>query len=578
MINFDDVILDQMIELFGEKEINDALLEGDLTKYQKDPISFFKEVLGVKHIYDDLIKVCDSIVQNKITIAQSSNGVGKTWLLAHLSIWRYLCFPDSQIILMAAPPEANLREKAFSEVLDIIYKNKKLFKEHVVTTLKVMPKMSLKSDNDEEGSNKHFIVGKSIPSAGTDDEKKAKVSGAHAPNMFVGVDEANGVPNAIFEALEGVLVSEDARLFCTLNPRAKIGSCWEMTKNGTANVIILSSFNHPNVTTGTEVIPGAVSQNKVVERLNLWSKPLNPDEEADSNCFEVPEWLVGQVSNSGSGKQFEPIEPGWRRITNPAFATVCLGTYPSSTENSLIDEKDIDAAVSRWKLYTAQYGKDATKGISCLLAMDVADEGGDSNSVCLRYGNYIAGFRTWKGIDIDKSIDKVSQIYVDTDSSQINVEADGIGAAIPPKLSRTYYWKCENKECEHVNKTYLDEKIYQCPVCHKDMARKHISARKVYVSSPSNQKCEFGKFHLVRDQLAWAVAEWLKKEQSAMLPDDPELREELLCYQFWEDPSSGKIKVSDKKMIKKAIGRSDDKFASLRQAFYEPKNLSIRIV
>ena len=75
------------------------------------------------------------------------------------------------------------------------------------------------------------------------------------------------------------------------------------------------------------------------------------------------------------------------------------------------------------------------------------------------------------------------------------------------------------------------------------------------------------------------MADWLHKEPSAMIPDDPELREQLLAYEFYEDQNSGKIKVSDKKTVKKRIsGNSDDKFAALRQCFYEPTVPRIRLI
>jgi hypothetical protein len=185
---------------------------------------------------------------------------------------------------------------------------------------------------------------------------------------------------------------------------------------------------------------------------------------------------------------------------------------------------------------------------------------------------------TWKGVDTDKSADKLAKLYSDLDAFQANIEADGIGAAIPPKISRMFYWKCENEKCEGVEKTYLDDKIWECPICHKDLAKKHFNVKKIYVSAPSNKKCDMGKFHLLRDELAWEVADWLRKEPSAMLPPDKLLREEMLAYEWYEDPNSGKIKVSDKKAVKKKIGRSDDRFASLRQAFYKPAIPHIRVI
>ncbi len=51
-----------------------------------------------------------------------------------------------------------------------------------------------------------------------------------------------------------------------------------------------------------------------------------------------------------------------------------------------------------------------------------------------------------------------------------------------------------------------------------------------------------------------------------MIPDDQELREEMLVVEFFE--INGKIKVTSKDKIKKKLGRSSDKMDSLNQCFY----------
>jgi len=575
MTNLDDQAIENLINAFGYEEIERSLFQDDFAKYQQDPVNFFKDVLGVQEIYEDLIKVCESVNKNKITIAQSANGVGKTWLLGHLAIWFYLCFPESQVIMVASPPESNLKEKAFAEVLNVYYKNKHLFEgKHQVTTLKI----SEKANKDESINSKHFIIGKSIPTSGSPDERIAKFSGAHAPAMLVLADEANGCPDEIFTALEGCLSGDNNKMLCTLNPRQKAGACYQMTKTDKANTLILSAFNHPNIVTGRNVIPGAVDRDKTVQRIIEWSSPVENEDDRGIDCFEIPEFLVDVEATSSSGKLYPPLEGGWRRITYPPFQTIVLGQYPATDANSLINEVWIDNAVSRWKLYTAQYGKDATKGINATLGVDVADQGADWCCVCKKYGNYVEGFSRWRGLDLDISSDKIAKICAETDSYQCNVEADGIGAAIPPKVSRQGYWKCENVECESTGKTYLDDSIFKCPVCHKEMVRKHINVRKVYVSSPSSKKCDLGKFGLVRDELYWLVADWLKRDESAMLPDIPELREEMLAFEYFEDQNSGKIKVSDKKTVFKKIQRSPDYFASLVQCFFQPAVPHIRMI
>ncbi|MFA7287288.1 MAG: hypothetical protein WC055_00250 [Melioribacteraceae bacterium] len=573
MIDFDDDILDNLASIFGEDQIKEVV-EGNLTRYQNDPVGFMKNVLKIEHISDDLISACESVLKNKITIAQSANATGKTWLLGHLAIWFYLCFEESQVIMIASPPESNLKEKSFAEVLKVFYKNKHLFDgKHVVTTLKIA-----ESGKGTDANPKHFIIGKAIPSSGSPEERTAKFSGSHSPQMLVLVDEANGCPDEIFVALEGVLSGSWNKMFCTLNPRQKSGACYQMTKTDKANTLVLSAFSHPNVVTGEDIVPGAVSREKTVQRITEWTQPLPDGEEPTRDCFEVPEYLVGCSAISGSGKQLETLAAGWRRITYPPFSTIVLGQYPSTDANTLIDETWIDAAVSRWKLYTAQYGKDSTKGINCVLGCDIADQGMDFCCVAKRYGSYISGFERWRGLDLDISSDKISQIYISANAYQCNVEADGIGAAIPPKVSRQGFWKCENKECEGYDTNYIDDNVFKCPICQKEMSRKHINVRKVYVSSPSNKKCDLGKFGLVRDELYWLVADWLKRDPSAMIPDIPELREEMLAFEYFEDQSSGKIKVSDKKSVVKKIQRSPDYFASLIQCFFEPKIPSIRVI
>jgi len=578
MTEFDDAALDSLIKAFGEDEIKNSL-GNDLTQYQSDPVGFFREELGIANIPPDLVIIAESVRDNKVTVCQSATGVGKTYIAAAVSAWWYKCFPQSQVIATAAPPEENLKSKLFSEINDMVLANRKLFKTDKILTLKITDDVSYKEGEESEGSNKHFILGKTVPTSGSEEERESKFSGSHAPFLLFVNDECDAIPNEVFRGEDGCLSGDGSRQLNLYNPKRRSGWIYDQVKNQRANVIILSAFAHPNVMTGENVIPGAVSRDKTVERIYDWTIPLKEDEEPDSSCFEVPEFLVGCIAISPSGKEYPPLEGGWRRIINSAFSYKVLGLYPTSTANSLFSETDIDNAVTRWKLYTAQYGKDAIKGIKPILGCDIADEGTDNSCVAKKYGNYVAGFDMWRGIDVDLSADKIAKISAELDGQQINVESDGIGAAIPPKISRMFYWKCCNSECEGVDKTYTDEDFFKCPICHKEMIRQHFNVKKIYVSAPSDKKCDIGRFGLIRDELAWKVAEWLKKEPSAMIPDDPELKEQMMAYDYGEDQNSGKIKVSDKKTVKKKInGNSDDKFAALRMCFYEQATPRVRLI
>lgn len=579
---FDDTAIDSLLSAFGEESVKSVLLEGDFTRYQQNPIGFFKDVLGIKNVPDDLVKIAESVRDNKVTVCQSATGVGKTYIAAAVSCWWYKCFSQSQVIATAAPPEENIKSKLFSEIYDFVVANKKIFKNDKILTLKITDDVSFKGDSEEEGSNKHFILGKTIPTSGSEEERESKFSGSHAPFLLFINDEADAIPDEVFRGEDGCLSSDGSRQLNLYNPKRRSGWIYNVVKSGKANVVVLSAFNHPNVITGENLIPGAVSRDKTVERIYDWSTPLKEGEEPDSSCFEVPEFLVGCTAMSPSGQEYPALTAGWRRITNSAFYYKCLGIYPAATENSLISETDIDNAMTRWKLYKAQYGKQATEGIRPILGMDVADEGSDNCCVAKKYGNFIDefdGYCMWRGVDVDISADKLGKLYAQLDAQQVNVESDGIGAAIPPKVSRMFYWRCMNSECSNFGKTFEDQHIFNCPICQKEMVRQHYTVKKVYVSAPSDKKCDIGKFGTVRDELAWKVAEWLKKDPGAMIPPDPELKEQMLAYEYGEDQNSGRIKVSDKRTVRKKIsGNSDDKFAALRQCFFEAVVPKVRVV
>jgi hypothetical protein len=65
--------------------------------------------------------------------------------------------------------------------------------------------------------------------------------------------------------------------------------------------------------------------------------------------------------------------------------------------------------------------------------------------------------------------------------------------------------------------------------------------------------------------LWWQLREWLRADNSAMLPPDEELIEELLTpiYEIKE----GKIVVSSQDDLKEILGRSPNKADALRQTF-----------
>jgi hypothetical protein len=97
------------------------------------------------------------------------------------------------------------------------------------------------------------------------------------------------------------------------------------------------------------------------------------------------------------------------------------------------------------------------------------------------------------------------------------------------------------------------------------LVRLKCQANGVKVASSPTFKTELGEFGILRDQLWWAVREWLRTDPGAMLPPD-----ELLCEEL-EKPNyaitNGKIKVSSKDVLRELLRRSPDRADALALTF-----------
>ena len=149
-----------------------------------------------------------------------------------------------------------------------------------------------------------------------------------------------------------------ARLLIMFNPRAELGEAYRMQRDGRANVVRLSAFSHPNVITGEDEIPGAVTRETTVRRINEWCRPIVVGQEKpDGECFELPEFLVGTTAKSHSGMTFPPLGSGYYKIMEPAFSYMVLGQYPSQSTKQLISKEWIARARTRWDVYVAEHGE-----------------------------------------------------------------------------------------------------------------------------------------------------------------------------------------------------------------------------
>lgn len=518
----DEAIQEAMEE--AERRLSDDFSTQKLKKYQQDPIGFAEDYFD-DYLTDDMKEVMLSVRDNAVTIAKSGNSTGKTYGSAKIALWFYAVYSNSKVFLTAAPPLDNLKRLLWGEIQHAIRKRPALFESHKQRSLYI------------QRHPQSFIQCLTIPQTGTDSERESKFAGKHSSHMLFIVDEGDAVPDAVYRGIESCMSGGHTRLLVMFNPRQKAGVVYRKEKNQQANIVRMSALDHPNVITGKDVISGAVDRQTTVKRINEWTRPLKEKEDPEKmDSFTVPDFLIGVTAVADDGKEYPPLPAGERKIINPAFSYMVLGLYPAQSESQLIDGEMIEQAQQRWKLYVTKHGEEQDGQPK--MGLDVAEMGNDYNIACFRYAGFVEKFyHYWNGIDSDATATRALGLYKQKNVEMAYIDGTSWGSSVAPSMSR---------QGRSDGVRAVSVKLAESP---EDFL-----------------KVEMGEFYQLRDQLYWAIREWLHKDNTAMLPPDPELEEELRALEYTVD-GRGRIKVTNKDNLRKMLKRSPDKVDALALTF-----------
>ena len=128
--------------------------------------------------------------------------------------------------------------------------------------------------------------------------------GFHSTNMLIVVDEAEGVAEPIYEAIEALMTSENCRLLLIGNPTTVTGSFRRAFHEDRElyHTITISAYDSPNVAEGAKTVPGLVTARWVKQRRKIWGED------------------------------------------NPIFQARVLGEFPEQSEDTLISLSAIEGA------------------------------------------------------------------------------------------------------------------------------------------------------------------------------------------------------------------------------------------
>lgn len=277
------------------------------------------------------------------------------------------CFVPS-IIYTFAP--------TWDQIKDLLWKEIEFDREG-----KKLPGKILKNCKIDISSN-HFARGRATQNS--NNRGTERVQGQHNEYLMFVLDEAEGVADFVYGAVDSMISGGIAVVLLLANPKTRTSKFHKIKKYSNVQSFRISCLHHPNVIAGREVIPGAVKRDYVRSMTEKHCEVVNVHNE-DNYTFTLPFDVLTAEKNLVAGTIFQP---------NAEYLFRVLGIAPAnlSDKNPIVTGR-YDSAVKR-----TPSGGDKTVA---RIGVDVARFGKDSGTIYIRWQDAIWRSSVLSKLDTD---------------------------------------------------------------------------------------------------------------------------------------------------------------------------------
>lgn len=346
--------------------------------YLIDPVGWVRDRLG-EHMWSKQREIAQSVVDNRRTAVKSCHDAGKSFLAARLAAWWISVHPPGQAFIVSTAP-------TYQQVHAILWEEIRAAAKKAATVGDPLPGRVLLSD--EWKLTDGTLVGWGRKPADTDEHG---FQGIHRRYVLVILDEACGVPEQLWTAVEAITTNVDCRILAIGNPDDPATEFGAVCKPGSGwNVIQINGYETPNFT--DEPVPDGL-------------RPL----------LLSREWV-------------EDKEHRWGR-ESPRFISKVIGDFPEIGENVLFPPSYITAAQER-TLDPGPWG---------ILGVDVARFGSDRTIICLRQGPVARVVGNYSKLATTETTGHVIEKKREHAADEIRVDGVGVGGGVVDQLTEAGY-------------------------------------------------------------------------------------------------------------------------------------------
>lgn len=496
-------------------------------KYRHDIEGFFRDILGTR-LWSKQIEVAKAAEDHLRISVVSAHKIGKTKLAGGFALWHFCTFADSRVMLTATKKDqvnsALWREVAYLHrrsgiCADCSDENDRrrevrepLIERPCVHSIQVDGYAATLASTGIRMKDGREIIGFTARKA----EAVAGISGARLCYI---VDEASGVKQEIFEAIQGNRMGGNAHLLLFSNPTQTTGEFFDShhSKKDRGDGYGYLSFQFsaeqtPNFLERRTVIPGIASYEMVMEYRR--------------DC---------------GGEQGNYRE-------NPLYLVRVLGQFVLNDARKISSVAALNRSQAEWE--TAHYqdpehprfGEWREKPTGRLrVGLDPAGPGtaGDETVIVLVRGNFVIGVYPFRGLSAEAHLVHLRGILDDNrergEIPLVAVDREG----------------SEGIKVWGLIRAYADEHENEFAV--------------IGIRSSDKARREAQTYDRVRDELWASGAQWIRN--GGCIPSDVKLAAEL-HLPSWESKIDGRLKATSKEEIRKNLGRSPDRADAFNLAVF----------
>lgn len=354
--------------LEGKQLITGIAVESaaDLRVYRNDPLGFAREVLGVEP-WERQQAIMQAVAEFDRVTVRSCNGAGKTLVASWICLWFLYSRPNS-IVVTTAPTAYQVENLLWRRLRGAFAEARVALPGRCMT--------------------KRLECGTEWYAIGMATDEEVKFQGPHSPAgvLMVG-DEASGLKEWVFTAMDGTMTEEEAKMLLIGNPNQAMGRFYESHRSWpSAQRFHISAFDVPET---------------IIRR--SWIEDMRRD--------------LGEES--------------------PVYQVRVLGEFPPMGDDTLISLKWAEEAQARdGDVDLPAQGEDHRATVE--IGVDIARYGSDESVAYARRGSVVVGAEYWRGSDLMASAGRVAAMARRVGAATLKIDDNGVGGGVTDALLSTF--------------------------------------------------------------------------------------------------------------------------------------------